>query len=286
MPSLDYKLGLSVGSYVGLLVAFGTALVLDTGLSEPTVQAAGILTCLFVGSVFARRPALATPVLRYHVLSVSLTAHIGGILVLLALNSRDGATAVESLLFPLIFSAGAGLFAFIFVRDRHVEATFGGRTARVSWYGGPHPRTIRRLRIVAVLAAVTVISAPFVSFLVVPHWAGWLESTRLWALLGDIAPTIIGSVLGASVGLFLSPDREKRFTVYDDGVVVQNGASGFRIPLAWWYVRGYELTDRELVVHTWFPLQAFRFDRVHFEQPDRVVDILAEYVPERGTTRL
>ena len=286
MPSLDYKLGLSVGSYAGLLVAFGTALVLDTGLSEPSVQATGILTCLFVGAAFARRPTLATPTLRSHVLSVSLTAHIGGLLVLLALDARDGATTVEPLLLPLIVSAGPGLFAFIFVRDRHVEAAFGGEPARVSWYGGPHPRTIRRMRIVAVIAAVTVISAPFVAFLVVPHWAGWLQSTRVWGLLGDVAPTIIGSVLGASVGLFLSPDREKRFTVYDDGIVLQNGVSGFRIPLAWWYVRGYELTDRELVVHTWFPLQAYRFDRTHFEQPDRVADILAEYVPESEATWL
>jgi len=286
VPSLDYKLGLSVGSYVGLLVAFCTALLLDTGLTAPPAQATGILTCLLVGGTFARRPSLASPVLRFHVLSVSLTVHIGSLLALLALDTRDGATAIEPLLFPLVISTGVGLFAFIFVRDRHVEAAFGGEPARVSWYGGPHPQTIRRLRLVAVLAAVTVIAAPFVGFLVVPHWAGWLEATRLWALLGDVAPTIIGSVLGASVGLFLSPDREKRFTVYDDGIVVQNGTSGFRIPLAWWYVRGYELTDRELVVHTWFPLQTYRFDRVHFEQPHHVVDILAEYVPERGTTWL
>ncbi|MFC4407431.1 hypothetical protein [Haloarchaeobius iranensis] len=286
MPSLDTKLGLAVGSYVGLLVAFGVGLVVDAGVFDPTVQATGLLSCLLVGGVFASRPSLASPVVERHVLSAVLGLHVGGILALLALAGNDEATGAHPLVFPFIVSALVGLVAFVLVRDRHVETVFGGKVARVSWYGGPHPRTVRRMRIVAVLAGVTVIGAPLAGVAVIPHRATWIESTRAWTLLAEVGPTIVGGVLGASIGTFLMPDRERRFTVYDGGIVVQNGRSGLRSRLSWWYVRGYELTDRELVVHTWFPLQAYRFDRDHFEQPDRVADILAEYAPEREATWL
>lgn len=286
MPSFDFKLGLSVGSYVGLLVAFASALLRDTGLSEPPVQAAGVLTCLLVGGAFARRPSLAEPVVRYHVPSVTLAVHVGGLLALLALDAGDEPGAAHPLVFPFILSALAGVVAFVLLRDRHVQTVFGGETARVSWFGGPHPRTVRRMRIVAVLAAVMVIAFPLVIFTLLPHRLGWLESTRAWGLLAEVAPSIIGGVLGASIGTFLMPDRDRRLTVYDDGIVVQNGRSGLRSTLSWWYVRGYELTDREFVVHTWFPLQAYRFDRAHFEQPDRVAGILDEYAPAVDATLL
>ncbi|WP_256299791.1 hypothetical protein [Haloarchaeobius salinus] len=286
MPSLDTKLGLAVGSYVGLLVAFGVGLVVDAGVFDPTVQATGLLTCLLGGTLFAYRPTLAVPVVERHVVSAVFVLHVAGILAVLAVAGTDGATGAHPLVFPFIVSAAVGLVAFVLLRDRHVETVFGGDVARVSWYGGPHDRTVRRMRIVAILAGVTAIGAPLVGFAVVPHRASWIESTRAWTLLAEVGPTIIGGVLGASIGALLMPDRDRRFTVYDGGLVVQTGRSGLRSRLSWWYVRGYELTDRELVVHTWFPLQTYRFDREHFEQPDRVADILAEYVPEREATWL
>ncbi|MFD1645647.1 hypothetical protein [Haloarchaeobius litoreus] len=286
MPSLDLKLGLAAGSYVGLLVAFATGLLVDASVFDPTVQATGLLACLLVGGVFAYRPTLAAPVVERHVLSAVLALHVAGILALLAVAGTDEATGAHPLVFPFIVSAAVGLVAFVLLRDRHVETVFGGEVASVSWYGGPHDRTVRRMRIVAILAGVTVVGAPLVGFAVIPHRASWIESTRAWALLAEVGPTIIGGVLGASIGTFLVTDRDRRFTVYDGGIVVQTGRSGLRSRLPWWYIRGYELTARELVVHTWFPLQAYRFDRAHFEQPDRVADILAEYVPESEATWL
>lgn len=286
MPSLDSKLGLAVGGYVGLLAAVATAPRTEAVGLGPVAWAVGLGVLLAVGGVFALRPGIAEPVVKNHVHSLALGAHVLAVPTLFVLHGADEAAVEHPLTWPFLGSIFVGAAAFAMVRDRHVAAVFGGEPARVSWYGGMHPRTIRRKRAVAVGAVLAAVVTSVLLLGVVPERFAWLESTRGWSLLVEFGPGLVGGVFGAAIGTFVAPDQQQRLTIYDDGVVLQGDRLGLRTRMYWRYVRGYELTDRELVVHTWFPLQSYRFDRAHFEQPERVADILDDYVPEVDRTWL
>lgn len=279
MSSTDLTLGVAVGAYVGCLTALGTAVVLDLGGIAPAAQAAGVVALLLAGGFAALRPrAVSLPVVRYRLHHVVLAAHVVALLGLFLVASSDGPAAQSPFAFPLVVSAGVGLVPYVLVRDRHSQFRFGDLTPRVRWEGRPSDRTTRRKRILAVVVAASTVVVAVAVGGYLPHYLPWLESTTGWSVLADVSPYLIGSVLGGSIGAFISPAQYRRCSVYDGGIVLQTDRSGLRSLCPWWYVRGYELTDHELVIHAWFPLQSYRFDREHFQYPDRVAGILDEYV--------
>ncbi|WP_435347523.1 hypothetical protein [Haloarchaeobius sp. HRN-SO-5] len=280
MSSIDLKLGGSVGCYVGLLAAIGYAHVLGQGIIGPVAKGVGVVTFLAVGGAFALRPALSVPIARSRLHHLYVVVHLLVVLVLVFGVGPDTLASESPLAFPFIVAASVGIVSYLFLRDRHNRIVFGDRPARVRWSGRASARTVRRKRILAVVAFVVVVPLAGVASLALPHVVPWFGTHPVGVSIAEAAPHLIGGMLGASIGTFLSPTQRKECAVYDDGLLLRGEQLGLRSLVPWWQLRGYRLTDDELVLYSRVPLQTYRFDLRNFEFPDRTAGILSEYVEE------